>query len=217
MALSRSASARWIAPHLARPPIPLEDRNRQSLPPRPLDATQTRASRRMSRADNRDLADRHAKRLALISASLFTNGDSFASYNRTRLSSPDYLPKRVASLSQAPHSNPTRPRPSRPAGCLHKVLRRGLPRAFNTRPALSPIPGQPKKNSFLLPILISCWPRCGIQFEAVGEILKSGVRFLKGFAPRTLADIYTDIATIAGIMGVPDKGATVIAAMQTGC
>jgi iron complex transport system substrate-binding protein len=52
------------------------------------------------------------------------------------------------------------------------------------------------------------------QLEAVSEILKSGVRFL-GLAPRTLADIYTDIAAIAGIMGVPDRGATVIAAMET--
>jgi iron complex transport system substrate-binding protein len=38
------------------------------------------------------------------------------------------------------------------------------------------------------------------QEKAVTEILKSGARFL-GLAPKTLADIYTDIATIAGIMG----------------
>ena len=38
------------------------------------------------------------------------------------------------------------------------------------------------------------------QLEAVSEILKARVRFL-GLAPRALADIYTDIATIAGIMG----------------
>ena len=37
------------------------------------------------------------------------------------------------------------------------------------------------------------------QLEAVAEILKAGVRFL-GLAPRTLADVYTDIATIAGIV-----------------
>jgi len=52
------------------------------------------------------------------------------------------------------------------------------------------------------------------QLEAVAEILKAGVRFL-GLAPRTLGDIYTDIASIAGIMGEPERGAAIIAAMQT--
>src|SRR5579884_2192353 len=37
------------------------------------------------------------------------------------------------------------------------------------------------------------------QLEAVAEILKAGVRFL-GLAPRTLDDIYRDIATIAGVL-----------------
>jgi iron complex transport system substrate-binding protein len=50
------------------------------------------------------------------------------------------------------------------------------------------------------------------QLEAVGEILKAGVRFL-GLSPRTLADIYTDIATIAGIMGEAEAGEAVIARM----
>jgi len=52
------------------------------------------------------------------------------------------------------------------------------------------------------------------QMEAVGEILKAGVRFL-GLAPRTLADIYADIAAIAALMGVPDRGQHVIAEMQS--
>jgi iron complex transport system substrate-binding protein len=52
------------------------------------------------------------------------------------------------------------------------------------------------------------------QLEAVGEILKAGVRFL-GLAPRTLADIYADIAAIAGIMGASKKGEEVIAKMQS--
>ena len=43
------------------------------------------------------------------------------------------------------------------------------------------------------------------QLEAVAEILKSGVRFL-GLAPRSLGDIYSDIALIAGAMGAPDRG-----------
>ena len=50
------------------------------------------------------------------------------------------------------------------------------------------------------------------QEKAVTEILKSGARFL-GLAPHTLADIYTDIAAIAGIMGVPDRGDKVIREM----
>ena len=51
------------------------------------------------------------------------------------------------------------------------------------------------------------------QEKAVAEILKSGARFL-GLAPKTLADIYTDIATLAGIMNVSERGQTVIAEMQ---
>jgi iron complex transport system substrate-binding protein len=51
------------------------------------------------------------------------------------------------------------------------------------------------------------------QEKAVVEILKAGVRFL-GLAPRTLADIYTDIATIAGAIDASARGQSVIADMQ---
>jgi iron complex transport system substrate-binding protein len=51
------------------------------------------------------------------------------------------------------------------------------------------------------------------QEKAVIEILKSGARFL-GLAPKTLADVYTDIATIAGLVGASDRGEAVIAFMQ---
>jgi iron complex transport system substrate-binding protein len=51
------------------------------------------------------------------------------------------------------------------------------------------------------------------QEKAVTESLKTGARFL-GLAPKTLADIYTDIATIAGIMGASERGEEVIARMQ---
>jgi iron complex transport system substrate-binding protein len=51
------------------------------------------------------------------------------------------------------------------------------------------------------------------QEKAVSEILKAGARFL-GLAPKTLADIYTDIATISGAVGAIDRGEQVIAAMQ---
>jgi iron complex transport system substrate-binding protein len=52
------------------------------------------------------------------------------------------------------------------------------------------------------------------QLEAVAEILKTRTRFL-GLAPQTLADIYTDIAAIAGIMGTPERGEQVINQMQS--
>ncbi len=51
------------------------------------------------------------------------------------------------------------------------------------------------------------------QLEAVAAILKAGVRFL-GLAPRRLADIYTDMAAIAGVMGAWDTGQCVITTMQ---
>ena len=51
------------------------------------------------------------------------------------------------------------------------------------------------------------------QEKAVSEILKAGARFL-GLAPKTLADIYTDIATIAGAVGAMDRGEAVISSMQ---
>jgi iron complex transport system substrate-binding protein len=51
------------------------------------------------------------------------------------------------------------------------------------------------------------------QEKAVIEILKSGARFL-GLAPRTLADIYTDIAMIAGAVGATERSQRVITSMQ---
>ena len=51
------------------------------------------------------------------------------------------------------------------------------------------------------------------QLEAVAQILKAGVRFL-GFASRTLADIYSDIAMLAGIVGKAEAGEGVIRTMH---
>src|SRR5271169_2890763 len=51
------------------------------------------------------------------------------------------------------------------------------------------------------------------QEKAVIEILKSGARFL-GLAPKTLADIYTDIAVISGAAGASQRGEEVITSMQ---
>jgi iron complex transport system substrate-binding protein len=51
------------------------------------------------------------------------------------------------------------------------------------------------------------------QEKAVSEILKSGARFL-GLAPKSLADIYGDIAAIAGIMNAHEEGNRVIDKMR---
>jgi iron complex transport system substrate-binding protein len=51
------------------------------------------------------------------------------------------------------------------------------------------------------------------QEKALAEILKAGARFL-GLAPRTLSDIYTDIATIAGMLNVSRRGEEIIREMQ---
>ena len=51
------------------------------------------------------------------------------------------------------------------------------------------------------------------QEKSVSEILKAGARFL-GLAPKTLADIYGDIAVIAGIVGAIERGERLIESMQ---
>ncbi len=51
------------------------------------------------------------------------------------------------------------------------------------------------------------------QVEAIAEILQAGIRFLC-LAPKTLADIYTDIGTIAGMMNGAPEGVRVIREMQ---
>jgi iron complex transport system substrate-binding protein len=51
------------------------------------------------------------------------------------------------------------------------------------------------------------------QLEAVAEILKAGIPFL-ALSPRTLADVYGDIAKIAALMGASDRGMKLIAEMQ---
>jgi iron complex transport system substrate-binding protein len=51
------------------------------------------------------------------------------------------------------------------------------------------------------------------QEKAVIEILKAGLPFL-GLAPKSLADVYSDIAMIAGVVGAHDRGEDVIDAMK---
>jgi len=52
------------------------------------------------------------------------------------------------------------------------------------------------------------------RLESLTAILKSGHPVL-ALAPRTLADIYADIRIIAATLNVADKGASVVASMQT--
>jgi len=51
------------------------------------------------------------------------------------------------------------------------------------------------------------------QQQAVIEILKASLPFL-ALAPRTLNDVYSDIAMIAGVMGERERGEELIAKMQ---
>lgn len=51
------------------------------------------------------------------------------------------------------------------------------------------------------------------QEAAVSQILRAGIRFL-GLAPRKLADIYQDIATIAAIVNARDRAQALISRMQ---
>lgn len=51
------------------------------------------------------------------------------------------------------------------------------------------------------------------QEKAVTEILKAGIRFV-GLAPKSLEDVFQDVATIAGMAGVPERGELVIQDMQ---
>lgn len=51
------------------------------------------------------------------------------------------------------------------------------------------------------------------QAEAVQEILKAGIPFV-GLAPRSLDDVYTDIALLARVMGAERRGKQVVARMK---
>ena len=51
------------------------------------------------------------------------------------------------------------------------------------------------------------------QAEAVQEILKAGIPFI-GLAPKSLDDVYSDIALLARVMGAERKGAQVAAKMK---
>jgi iron complex transport system substrate-binding protein len=52
------------------------------------------------------------------------------------------------------------------------------------------------------------------QVEALAEIMKCGVAFL-GFAPKSLSDVYADIATIARVAGAESGGLEIIRRMRS--
>jgi len=51
------------------------------------------------------------------------------------------------------------------------------------------------------------------QEKAIAEIMKSGARFL-GLAPKSLSDIYLDVAAISGIMDAACEGRAIVDRMQ---
>ncbi|HEV3039821.1 MAG TPA: ABC transporter substrate-binding protein [Candidatus Angelobacter sp.] len=52
------------------------------------------------------------------------------------------------------------------------------------------------------------------QIEALAEIMKAGIPFV-GFSPKSLSDVYSDIATIARIAGAESKGFEIIHRMRS--
>jgi len=137
------------------------------------------------------------------------------SYNRTALNGDDYIPRRVVSLQ--PSATVT----LRDLGLLERLV-------ACTRYCADVCPEVADGSRVIVSDswtaqteqIIAAHPDLVLasvpyQLEAVAEILKAGVQFL-GLAPRTMADIYTDIAAIAGIMGAAERGQSVIRAMQSG-
>ncbi len=135
------------------------------------------------------------------------------SYNRTRLSPTDYTPHRVVSLQ--PSCTVT----LRDLGMLDRLVACTkycadvCPEVGDGSRAIISDSWTAEGRQILASepdLVLACVP---YQPQAVAEILKTGVRFV-GLAPRTLSDIYGDIAAIAGIMGAPERGQSVINAMQ---
>ena len=135
------------------------------------------------------------------------------SYNRTRLILTDYTPRRVASLQ------PSATLTLRDLGLLDclvactKYCADVCPEVANGARVIVADSWTAQSQQILAAhpdLVLASVP---YQLDAVAEILKAGVRFL-GLAPRTLTDIYADIAAIAGVMGASDRGRSVISAMK---
>lgn len=87
----------------------------------------------------------------------------------------------------------------------------------------------PELRARNLPVVSDSWTAQGLQIsslnadlviasvpyqeKALAEIMKAGARFV-GLAPKTLAEIYGDIAVIAGITQASARGDRVIASME---
>jgi len=155
----------------------------------------------------------HDAGLALISLSRGARRTLRPPYNRTALNATDHTPRRVASLQ--PSATVT----LRDLGLLHHLV-------ACTRYCADVCPGVADGSRVIISDswtaqsqqILAAHPDLVLasvpyQLEAVAEILKAGVRFL-GLAPRTLADIYADIAALAGIMGAWERGQRVIADIE---
>ncbi len=136
-----------------------------------------------------------------------------SSYNQTRLPASDYSPARVVSLQ--PSATVT----LRDLGLLDRLVActkycaDACPEVAANPPLIVSDSWSAQRKQILSArpdLVLASVP---YQLEALAEILKAGVRFL-GLAPRVLADIYADIAAIAGIMGAPRQGEAIIANLQ---
>ena len=138
---------------------------------------------------------------------------SGSSYNRTALNVTDHTPRRIVSLQ--PSATVT----LRDLGLLNRLVACTrycadvCPEVADGSRVIVSDSWTAQRDQILAAnpdLVLASVP---YQLEAVAEILKAGVRFL-GLAPRTLADIYTDIAAIAGLMGAGERGQGIISAMQ---
>src|SRR6202166_3111147 len=126
----------------------------------------------------------------------------------------DYTPKRVVSLQP---SATVILRDLGKLSCLvacTKYCMEVCPEIAGTRTAIvaDSWTAQSEQISQLRPdLVIASVP---YQEKAIAEIMKSGARFL-GLAPKSLADIYGDIAAIAGIIDAREEGSRVIRRMQS--
>ena len=125
----------------------------------------------------------------------------------------NYLPQRVVSLQPSVTSTLDR------LGALHRVVACtkwcvDVCPAIRRAPKLIVTDSWSAQSAEILAarpdLVIASVP---YQIEAVTEIMKAGIAFI-GLAPHTITDIYGDIAKLAGVMGMAERGASLIAEMQ---
>jgi iron complex transport system substrate-binding protein len=125
----------------------------------------------------------------------------------------DFLPRRVASLQPSATSTLHR------LGLMDRVVtctrhcQAVVPEIENAKVKRINDSWTAKKDEILTArpdFVIASVP---YQTEAIAQILATGVRVL-ALAPRTLADVYGDIATIANVMGVGERGQDLVNEMR---